>query len=275
MLWHRYHFSVEYFEDLRNVNHCEFVIMRKNLDSGKYILENNLRTWSALKLQETEQVSTGGDGDPHFPNESLVEPKIVRWGGCPDGCTHGNSQINPRGEPSVQKLDRREPTTSLSYPPSTKEDHAKPSISEQLSNCSYWSSGSHGSHHPDSSRQGSTSSRARPTSKSLATPHRKVQPAKAVTSLHSGRDFGGSESGLDSRSGSFEDTSGEEQTTPENSRARRKPKRPSSIQSEVLKSHHAVDALGDHDAGSGDQQSARRPEGPDPRPGDDMRDDVY
>ncbi|EER37212.1 phosphoglycerate mutase family domain-containing protein [Histoplasma capsulatum H143] len=30
-----YHFSVEYFEDLRNVNHCEFVIMKKNDDDGK------------------------------------------------------------------------------------------------------------------------------------------------------------------------------------------------------------------------------------------------
>jgi hypothetical protein len=49
MKW--YHFSVEYFEDLRNVNHCEFLIMRKKEDSGKYILENNLRTWSELKRE--------------------------------------------------------------------------------------------------------------------------------------------------------------------------------------------------------------------------------
>lgn len=49
MKW--YHFSVEYFEDLRNVNHCEFLIMRKSLDSGKYILENKLRTWSELKRE--------------------------------------------------------------------------------------------------------------------------------------------------------------------------------------------------------------------------------
>lgn len=49
MKW--YHFSVEYFEDLRNVNHCEFLIMRKSQDSGKYILENKLRTWSELKKE--------------------------------------------------------------------------------------------------------------------------------------------------------------------------------------------------------------------------------
>lgn len=50
MKW--YHFSVEYFEDLRNVNHCEFLIMRKSEENGKYILQNPLRTWSELKLQQ-------------------------------------------------------------------------------------------------------------------------------------------------------------------------------------------------------------------------------
>jgi hypothetical protein len=44
MKW--YHFSVEYFEDLRNVEHCEFVTMRLNKDSGSYVLETRLRTWS-------------------------------------------------------------------------------------------------------------------------------------------------------------------------------------------------------------------------------------
>lgn len=53
MKW--YHWSVEYFEDLRNVNHCEFIIMKKNQESGKYALENNLRTWSELKRQRQEQ----------------------------------------------------------------------------------------------------------------------------------------------------------------------------------------------------------------------------
>lgn len=42
---------MEYFEDLRNVNHCEFVVMKQNQDNGKYILQNQLRTWSELKKQ--------------------------------------------------------------------------------------------------------------------------------------------------------------------------------------------------------------------------------
>ena len=53
MKW--YHWSVEYFEDLRNVNHCEFVIMQKNLDSGKYVLQNQMRTWSEYKRRAIPQ----------------------------------------------------------------------------------------------------------------------------------------------------------------------------------------------------------------------------
>lgn len=53
MKW--YHWSVEYFEDLRNVNHCEFVIMKLNQDSGKYVLETQLRTWSELKRQRAAE----------------------------------------------------------------------------------------------------------------------------------------------------------------------------------------------------------------------------
>ncbi|KAF3491501.1 phosphoglycerate mutase family domain-containing protein [Arthroderma uncinatum] len=80
MKW--YHFSVEYFEDLRNINHCEFVVMQKNPDNGKYILRNKLRTWSGLrKEREKEREAT------NMPIMSPVSPMRI-WGGCPDGCDH-------------------------------------------------------------------------------------------------------------------------------------------------------------------------------------------
>jgi hypothetical protein len=107
MKW--YHFSVEYFEDLRNINHCEFLTMRKSIDSGKYILENNLRTWSQLKQ---ERLAAAKDKDKEKKNHSASSPTADRdrekrkrleaaapaqgqglthkkWGGCPDGCDHG------------------------------------------------------------------------------------------------------------------------------------------------------------------------------------------
>ncbi|KAL8762579.1 MAG: hypothetical protein Q9184_001433 [Pyrenodesmia sp. 2 TL-2023] len=52
MKW--YHFSVEYFEDLRNVDHCEFVVMKRSQENQKYILQNELRTWSQLRKDKEE-----------------------------------------------------------------------------------------------------------------------------------------------------------------------------------------------------------------------------
>lgn len=73
MKW--YHFSVEYFEDLRNVNHCEFVVMKLNEDNGKYILQNQLRTWSELKRERAS--SRASITEPESPI-----PVRKKWGGC-------------------------------------------------------------------------------------------------------------------------------------------------------------------------------------------------
>src|SRR5947208_6543727 len=84
MKW--YHFSVEYFEDLRNVNHCEFLIMRQKEDSGKYILGNQLRTWSDLK-REREAERRGKEKNISLEkvpeSASTLVPKRRKWGGCP------------------------------------------------------------------------------------------------------------------------------------------------------------------------------------------------
>jgi len=74
MKW--YHFSVEYFEDLRNVDHCEFVVMRLN-ESGKYDLQNHLRTWSELKR---ERANSRAGAEPSSPI-----PTRTRWAGCQKG----------------------------------------------------------------------------------------------------------------------------------------------------------------------------------------------
>ncbi|KAI1179635.1 histidine phosphatase superfamily [Nemania sp. FL0916] len=92
MKW--YHFSVEYFEDLRNVNHCEFLIMKLKQDSGKYILQNNLRTWSGLRREraaskakaEKEQGENPGSKDAAKLDAVPIVPR--KWGGCPEGCSH-------------------------------------------------------------------------------------------------------------------------------------------------------------------------------------------
>lgn len=100
MKW--YHFSVEYFEDLRNINHCEFLIMNKQ-ESGKYVLENKLRTWSelrrerALKKDKEKEKEKGSAGTPTNKESNKLDKTLAaqspitaprRWGGCPNGCNH-------------------------------------------------------------------------------------------------------------------------------------------------------------------------------------------
>jgi len=89
MKW--YHWSVEYFEDLRNINHCEFVVLTHNRDNGKYTLQNKLRTWSDLrKDRERENASKEQiSASTASPGQTDHVPIRRKWGGCPDGCTHG------------------------------------------------------------------------------------------------------------------------------------------------------------------------------------------
>ena len=148
MKW--YHFSVEYFEDLRNVNHCEFLIMRKQPDSGKYILENNLRTWSQLRqerLAAAQAAKKDSLNTPTSPSsassatpisekdrekekklESLVGtgtgtgatpiPMRKKWGGCPNGCDHAKHSY--RKENSMHAMQLNGKPTNSSSPTNTQ-----------------------------------------------------------------------------------------------------------------------------------------------------------
>lgn len=93
MKW--YHFSVEYFEDLRNVNHCEFVVMKLNPESGKFILQNQLRTWSQLQQEEMQAAA---------PPASPI-PVRKRWGDWQDSCDAGGFER--------RQLQRRKNTADL------------------------------------------------------------------------------------------------------------------------------------------------------------------
>ena len=103
-----YHFTVEYFEDLRNVNHCEFLIMRKQ-ENGKYLLENKLRTWSELRreraLKEAKEGKDGSKDDAAATPTKLERTKtyvaLRRWGGCPNGCNHSSHYIKKREDLEV------------------------------------------------------------------------------------------------------------------------------------------------------------------------------
>lgn len=75
MAW--YHYSVEFFEDLRNINHCEFLVMKLG-SNGKYVLQNQLRRWTDLKRERAAQrKSVSASSPPHIP--------VHRW------ATHNNT----------------------------------------------------------------------------------------------------------------------------------------------------------------------------------------
>lgn len=126
MKW--YHWSVEYFEDLRNVNHCEFVLMNKD-ERGKYVLENKMRTWSELKRQKREAEARA---DPQRRNtlssfltqQTQDSPKIPprRWGGCKDGCNHENEKFPRRAGQHQQRKQTQE--LVLPAPLETPKDEA-------------------------------------------------------------------------------------------------------------------------------------------------------
>jgi broad specificity phosphatase PhoE len=153
MKW--YHFSVEYFEDLRNVNHCEFVVMKKNQGNGRYILQNQLRTWSELRRERQQSLSLSKSQTQLNTAALSSSPIPVRkkWGGCPEGCTHGqmkqlektpqrkntvdlfkdDDELDPLSQPTQQKglgiVGATSKTTAQgnpirdTYPPQEEDEH--------------------------------------------------------------------------------------------------------------------------------------------------------
>ena len=237
MKW--YHFSVEYFEDLRNVNHCEFLIMRKHEDSGKYVLENKLRTWSELARQrllkeksekELAEEKAAKDSIPSPMSATMggvvamkpgdlpptpAVPKKKQWGGCPNGCDHGryyyrrengvashNSSTNLAEAPPVRR-------TFKGFQSSSEEDEDDPRGRLHVPA----KSEGKGSSAENGADKGKTVAGIQRSLDGILlsestdafvidklTAHRIKPRDKAVTAvLHAGRDFGGSASGNTSR----------------------------------------------------------------------------
>ncbi|KAF5525832.1 Broad-range acid phosphatase DET1 [Colletotrichum aenigma] len=230
MKW--YHFTVEYFEDLRNVNHCEFLIMRKQEESGKYILENKLRTWSDLRKEraqlkekeEKEKTEVEGNQEktPRDAKASTLLERsktfIVtrRWGGCPNGCNHkshyqkredldalrqrdetaanGHSVANGHSRHQSPTPGRRTKRIEQGYSSDEDNDNRPPQIDISRSRQEVVSS-------PDGTPSFIS---AEDRLRSMISPH-----------LHAGRDFGGTFSGRTSVAGSDTDSSEEDGHRPQ------------------------------------------------------------
>ncbi|KAF3915707.1 hypothetical protein ABW21_db0202083 [Orbilia brochopaga] len=87
MKW--YHYTVEEFEDWMNVEHCQFVIMRRNF-KGKYDLETKLRTWTQYEHEQAQAAKINPDiAAQRAAKQKKFASQRKKWGGCPDGCSHG------------------------------------------------------------------------------------------------------------------------------------------------------------------------------------------
>lgn len=225
MKW--YHFSVEYFEDLRNINHCEFLIMRKSTDSGKYILENNLRTWSQLKQERLAAAKEKEKKNPSISspttdrdrekkkrleaatlahNQALAHKK---WGGCPNGCDHGKHPYKRensmhameqlgRSPVAISPIDTRPPARRRRWQNSSDDEDSEdqraagPVMAIDV---------------PKSLTDMVSSPDGTPSFISVEQRLRKSSPKSNGMLVNAGRDFGGSASGNTSVAGS--DTEGE------------------------------------------------------------------
>jgi hypothetical protein len=102
---------VEYFEDLRNINHCEFVIMKLNPDSGKYILETELRTWSEYKRLKLAEEARRNPSRRNTLSAFLSKPEESPDGSAPSSSTAGSNQP-AANENDGHVLDSHKPATT-------------------------------------------------------------------------------------------------------------------------------------------------------------------
>ncbi|KAI9791228.1 MAG: hypothetical protein M1816_004220 [Peltula sp. TS41687] len=191
MKW--YHFSVEYFEDLRNVNHCEFVIMNLNPDNGKYILETKLRTWSELKLDRVLAENDEGASPTKIRNEADVSiPVRKKWLGCRSSSNLNDALLNAR--------EHHQPQASVQVPASEQPDDMRVATGAPTTTTS--------DDDGDSQQQ----------RQQLDGPSSPTSPSRQEDRAYSleGRDFGGSMSGVGSRAGSCSSSNNEEEDDDDN-----------------------------------------------------------
>jgi broad specificity phosphatase PhoE len=76
MAW--YHYSVEFFEDLRNINHCEFLVMKLGTN-GRYVLQNQLRRWTDLRRERAERRSISAASAASQTQSEIPNIPVRRW----------------------------------------------------------------------------------------------------------------------------------------------------------------------------------------------------
>lgn len=241
MKW--YHWSVEYFEDLRNINHCEFIVMQMNPENGKYVLKNQLRTWTQYKLERAEAAAHDEVGSPIPPRKQWGHPTDVPAPPLTRPQRQNTADLfREDGSSSLQQLEVALQRKSSQSGRSSEKSSAKhePAIAESAEE--ERNAEGADAKQPNKSKSVSlphdsddggddddninlpevqaalmpTTSPQRPTHGLVGNPKRKnklIPPSpfspSQLAALRAGRDGGGSRSGIGSREGSSESESDE------------------------------------------------------------------
>lgn len=192
MVW--YHYSVEFFEDLRNINHCEFLVM-KLAPNGRYVLQNQLRRWSDLKRERAARKSISSASTP-----VNVEPiPVRRW------ASHRTAN-DPTGASYLPRPTRKS-TAEMFRDEQQAQDEATQTQPEAQSPKPRRTSSSASR---DAARtRGRSSSNLRSSLNNLSLDTGKRTPKTPLTAVKSylGRDGGGTRSGHGSPFGSDDEAS--------------------------------------------------------------------
>lgn len=183
MAW--YHYSVEFFEDLRNINHCEFLVM-KLATNGRYILQNSLRRWSDLRRERAARKSISATASP----VNIETIPVRRW-------TSHRTANDPTGSCYLPRPTRKSTADMFRDEPEMKDEveekpRSKAKAIERRGSASRDASGSR--------NRSSSNLRNSVNNLSLETGRKGFGPAGLKSYL--GRDGGGTRSGLGSPFGS-------------------------------------------------------------------------
>ena len=197
MKW--YHWSVEYFEDLRNMNHCEFVVMQRNDSNGRYMLKNQLRTWTQW---QREQAEAKEEKQRRLTVDRNHIPVRTKWG--------ANSDHDPSGFDGRKCIRQNTADLFREDGDSDLERAATTAASSTQDLVQYHSSSSSNNNNNNTKATQNTTQRNRKSQNGDVLPNTNGRTESSAPAYHSqgteilqsGRDGGGTFSGRASRSGS-------------------------------------------------------------------------
>ncbi|KAF3936920.1 hypothetical protein ABW19_dt0207158 [Dactylella cylindrospora] len=80
--------------------------MRRN-EKGKYDLETKLRTWTEYEKEQEEAAKTNPElAAQRAAKQARFHSMRKKWGGCPDGCTHGPQATHSHHSGGIDQNDK-------------------------------------------------------------------------------------------------------------------------------------------------------------------------